>query len=430
MNEVIDNMKKIVGKETIVIGVSGGPDSMALLSLSLFLNTKVICAHVNHNVRKESYDEAIMVKDFCKKNNIIFHQMTIDKYSNENFHKTARDKRYDFYDGLIKKYNAKFLLTAHHGDDLMETILMRIVRGSSLNGYSGFSFLEKRDDYFIFRPLIKKTKNEILKYVLENNIPYAIDASNEKDVYTRNRFRKYILPPLKEENKNVHLKFYSLSEEIKEVNDFLEIETKKALNECFKNNKLNLKLFNGYHIALKKNILKTILSNLYKEDIILINNEHLKQILSLQKANSILYFPKNIKVIKSYDYITFECLNKKDEYKIEIKDEVFLPNGKMLKVLKSVNDNSNNVIKLSKNDVKFPLFVRSKKDGDRIILKGSGYNKKVKDILINEKVPLKEREDYPLVVDSNDVVVWVPGLKKSKFDISNLENCDIIIKYI
>lgn len=430
MKDVIKELKEIILNDTVVVGVSGGPDSMALLELVSTLKIKVICAHVNHNVRKESYDEAIMVENFCKEKNIIFEKLLIENYDKENFHLDARKKRYKFYENLMKKYSAKYLLTAHHGDDLMETILMRIVRGSSLKGYAGFSKLEQRDNYYIFRPLITKTKKEILDYVISKNIPYAIDASNEKDVYTRNRFRKYILPCLKKENKNVHLKFYNLSEEMKEANDFLEKETILKLDECFKNEKLNLKLFNTYHIAIKKNILNYILLNIYKNDINLITSEHLKQILSMTKANAIIDLPKGVKMVKSYDYITFEKVKITENYRIKIEGEVQLPNGKCIKVLKSVNETSNNVIKLSKKDVVFPLYVRNRKNGDKIILKGSGYNKKVKDILINEKIPLKDRDTIPVLVDSTDTVVWLPGIKKSKFDIAKNENCDIILKYV
>ena len=143
MNETICYLKSILKEnDTIVIGLSGGPDSMCLLDIlkKLPIKLNIICAHINHNIREESKEECIFVKEYCKKNNLIFETITFDKKSNEeNYNEQElREKRYKYFEELIKKYNAKYLMTAHHGDDLIETILMRLTRGSNLKGYSGF----------------------------------------------------------------------------------------------------------------------------------------------------------------------------------------------------------------------------------------------------------------------------------------------------
>ena len=122
--------------DTIVIGCSTGPDSMALFDMLLKIkdryNLKIICAHVNHNIRKQSIEEAIFIKQFCEEKNIMLESMTIEKYGDDNFHNEARNIRYHFFEKVIEKYGANYLMTAHHGDDLIETILMRITRGSKL----------------------------------------------------------------------------------------------------------------------------------------------------------------------------------------------------------------------------------------------------------------------------------------------------------
>ena len=146
----------------VVIGLSGGPDSMALLNILLEyrkkINMNIVCAHVNHGIRKESDDEEIFVHNYCKENNVIFEYMKLEKCNNSNFESFARKKRYDFFDSVIKKYDAKILFTAHHGDDLIETILMRLVRGSTLKGYAGFPAITEKQDYKIVRPLVFYTK--------------------------------------------------------------------------------------------------------------------------------------------------------------------------------------------------------------------------------------------------------------------------------
>ena len=148
MNDILDRLKKeIPNNSSVIIATSGGPDSMVLLNLLSTVKKekklKLICAHVNHKLRKESEKEAEMVKQYCTKNNIIFEYMTIEKYSG-NTENYARKKRYDFFEKLIKKYSSSHLLTAHHGDDLTETIIMRIIRGSSLKGYAAFSEITEK----------------------------------------------------------------------------------------------------------------------------------------------------------------------------------------------------------------------------------------------------------------------------------------------
>ena len=124
-------------KDYVVIGVSAGPDSMCLLDLLQKKTNKIVVCHINHNVRKESIEEQKYIENYCKKHNLILETMTIDNYKENNFENEARKKRYAFYEKILKKYKSHTLLLAHHGDDLIETILMKIVRGSNIEGYPG-----------------------------------------------------------------------------------------------------------------------------------------------------------------------------------------------------------------------------------------------------------------------------------------------------
>ena len=207
MKKVIDylvNTVKLKDNDTIVLGNSGGPDSMYLFNVLLELRKKyklkIVCAHVNHNVRRESDDEQVFLMNYCKDHDVVFEAMKIEKYGDDNFHNQARTIRYNFFEDMVKKYDANYLMTAHHGDDLIETILMRIVRGSTLKGYSGFEKIIDNGTYKTVRPLVFLTKDYIQKYDDEHNIPYVIDHSNFKGKYTRNRYRMNVLPFLKEED--------------------------------------------------------------------------------------------------------------------------------------------------------------------------------------------------------------------------------------
>ena len=187
----IENLN--IENKTIVLAISGGPDSMLLLDVFLNLkeklNLNIVVAHVHHNLRKESDYEAVEVEKICNKNNLIFEMKKIEKYPNNKFsEEVARKIRYEFFDEVIKKYSADVLFTAHHSDDLIETILMRLTRGSSLKGYAGFEVISKDRGYKIARPLIYLTKLEIEKILKEKGIWYALDVTNQNDKYTRNRY--------------------------------------------------------------------------------------------------------------------------------------------------------------------------------------------------------------------------------------------------
>ena len=217
MEDVLNFINNLnIKNETVIAAISGGPDSMMLLDILLQLRNKlninIVVAHIHHNLRKESDEEAIMVENYCKNNNLIFEFKKINKYPDNKFSEVAARKlRYEFFDSLIKKYNSKYLFTAHHGDDLIETVLMRISRGSSLKGYAGFEIINKDRGYNIVRPLVYLTKKDIEEYLDKKHIEYAVDKTNKSNKYTRNRYRNNILPVLKNEYHDVHLKYVELN---------------------------------------------------------------------------------------------------------------------------------------------------------------------------------------------------------------------------
>ena len=238
MDDVKDYLKKLIKQDdVVVIGCSGGPDSICLFDILKNLQKEIdfslICAHVNHNVRKESKNEQIFMEKYCLKNKIPFETMTITKYSDDNFENEARTIRYKYFDDLMKKYNGTYLMTAHHGDDLIETILMKIVRGSSISGYSGFSKEVDKSSYKIIRPLISVTKEDILNYNKKHKLNYFIDKTNFDNFHTRNRYRKVVLPFLKKEDKNVHEKFLKYSKTLQMYNEYINKETTKIIKKAY-----------------------------------------------------------------------------------------------------------------------------------------------------------------------------------------------------
>ena len=258
--DLLENKINLNKEDSVVVWVSSGPDSMCLLYILLELRKKrgfqIIVAHINHNKREESREEEEFLKKYCLDNDVTFESMKIENYGHDNFHQEARNIRYDFYKKLIDKYNAPYLMTAHHGDDLIETILMRLVRGSTLSGYKGIPLISDMDTYKIIRPLLYLTKDDIETFDKVNKIPYRVDKSNFSFKYTRNRYRHEILPFLKEEASNVHLKFLKFSNLLNECNNYIEKVVDNAYNSIYKEGKVDILEFKSLDIFIEKLLLE------------------------------------------------------------------------------------------------------------------------------------------------------------------------------
>lgn len=422
--------------DVVVFACSGGPDSMCLLSLLVNIrkekNLTLVCAHVNHHLRKESKEEWQFVKKYCEERNIHFEGMELKSYERKNFHEYAHQKRREFFESIIKKYRAQYLMTAHHGDDLMETILMRLTRGSTLEGYKGFSKVQKEKNYLLVRPLITATKEQIKKYDEENQIPYVIDSSNELDKYTRNRYRHYVLPFLKQENKNVHQKFLQFNEEICRINEFLVKFTRNALTDCLENDNLHIVEMKKLDPFIQREVLKKYLYQMYQDDIVLLNEKHVTSLLKLinsEKSNGSISLPKKRVARKSYNLFRIDSINKNEPYRIELKEEMVLDHSHKMIKQESSSEKNNFVIRLNSQEITLPLFIRTRKKQDLIEIKHGKGHQKVKKIFIDKKIPLEERDRWPILVDAKDQILWIPGLKKSKFDKEIDEKYDIIYKY-
>lgn len=435
MKELLNYLNKLLCEgDILIVGVSGGADSMFLLEMLMKVkkskNITIVVAHVNHKLRVESEEEALFVESFSKENNLIYEYMEIKEYNHDNLENEARIKRYDFFDSLVNKHQAKYLMTAHHGDDLIETVLMRLVRGSNIRGYSGFKKEVQMNNYKIIRPLITFKKTDILEYMMQNKLKYYDDVSNESMKYTRNRYRKKILPILKEENTNVHLKFLKFSKELSEASEFIA----KYLNKLspYIKDKYGLKISELKKLDdfLVRKVIENELEGIYNNDLFLINDKHVKEINDLisKPENKMINLPKGYVAVKDYDHLYFEKDLEKEEFNFVLDKEVVGSFG-TIRVVQDSDDTSNNVIRLNSRDIKLPIIIRNKVEGDRIQVKNLGGTKKVKDIFRDEKVNLVKRRHFPIVTDSENKILWLPGVKKSNFDIERYGIYDIILLY-
>ena len=186
LNAVIQDFELLKNKK-ILVACSTGIDSMVLLDLCLkYLNKENIgIAHINHKKRIESETEEEFIKNFAGKENLNIYIKHLSLNNDSNFQSWARKERYEFFKEIVKTYKYDYVLLAHHADDNLETILMRLLKSSSLKGYAGIEQLTTYQGINIYRPLLKVDKEFISWYAKENNLIYFNDCSNEEDDYQK-----------------------------------------------------------------------------------------------------------------------------------------------------------------------------------------------------------------------------------------------------
>lgn len=415
--------KKLFNKtEPIVIALSGGVDSMVLFHILNELNNNVIIAHVNHNKRAESIDEYVYIEQMAKELNIPFEGHSITK-TTENFHHESRLQRYDFFRAVAQKYQASKIAVAHHLDDQVETVLMRIVRGTSFGGYSGIKEIRYDRNVSIIRPLMDIKKEDISEYAQYHKIKYFEDKSNHEDTYTRNRFRHNIIPLLKEENPNLDSKILQLAEYIDSADEVIEEKTKEFLKDYSMYNNVSLHDFNKLNKLIKIKVIQHMVNNT-SNNTVEINYEQYKAIIDLclsNVPNQTYSLTNSYLFVKEYEVIYIKKESPLIPINIEVtkEGEYFVDdNQSYIFSTDKITHNYSNYFELCYNKLVFPLYIRQRQNGDKLLLKVG--SKKVKDILIDKKIPKSER-DRLLVIADDKQVLWIPGIKKSVQDRSKLK---------
>lgn len=313
-NAVLSTIKKynlINANDKIVLGVSGGPDSLFMLDvlnkLKSDLQFDMVVAHINHMIRKEANEEEKFVKEFCKKIGIDFYskRIEVEKYANNNkigLEEAGRKIRYEFFDEVAKATNSNKIAIAHNKNDKVETIIMNLLRGSGVTGLQGIQPIK---DNRIIRPIIEIERNEIEKYCRENNLEPRIDISNFDNTYTRNKIRNIVIPYIKDEfNPNIVETVTRLSEVITEENQFLKNITEQRYRQIFIERTqneilLDLKKFNSEENVIKNRLILHTVSEL-NGSTQGIEKIHIQDIIKLCRnniGNKFLTPNKNLKVL-------------------------------------------------------------------------------------------------------------------------------------
>ncbi|MBU1800590.1 MAG: tRNA lysidine(34) synthetase TilS, partial [Bacteroidetes bacterium] len=233
MSKIISTLKnelKIPIKSTLILSVSGGVDSMVMLSILRESPYKLVVVHFNHLKRDASVIEKDLVESYCQKYEIPFHYYTISIKSG-NFHHKAHQMRMHYLNEAATLNKTPYILTAHHLDDLFENVLIKLTRGSNLLGYAGMQMMYTEDPFIYIKPLLYTSKEEIIEYAEANKVPFLVDESNEENNYLRNRYRHAIVPIMKQENEQLLDQIKHYHSQITHAFDFIRKTTKTLIND-------------------------------------------------------------------------------------------------------------------------------------------------------------------------------------------------------
>lgn len=327
----------IATNDTIVVGVSGGPDSICLLDalnkITKFSQKcpqknpepvgtdgdmlKIVVAHVNHMLREEADDDEQFVKNYCEKNGIEFYTKSIDvqKLANTNkigTEEAGRIARYEFFDEVLRKTGANKIAIAHNKNDKVETILMHTLRGSGMEGLKGIE--PKRGN--IIRPLIECERMQIEKYCEENQLNARIDKTNFENIYHRNKIRNVVIPYIQKEfNPNIVKTINRLSDIVTLEDEYMERQTRKAYQELVleENQReivIDLKKFNLQEIVIKSRLIRYIIKRLFGTTAS-IEKIHIDDVIKLcdnNVGNKYLTPNKNVKVLVKNHRVYFSVI--------------------------------------------------------------------------------------------------------------------------
>jgi tRNA(Ile)-lysidine synthetase-like protein len=415
----------------VVVGVSTGVDSMTLLySLQqLNPNFEIIVAHVNHGKREQSATEEQFIKNYCEENNIkcFVLKLSIADFSSSNFQEEARILRNEFFKKIMDKVGSDILMLAHHLNDDIETMLMRMIRGSNLKGYAGIEEYTKENGKIILRPFLKVLKHDIFNYAKDKKIVYYDDYTNLEGVYTRNRIRNNLVKELFKENENVHQKFLEFKNTILEASSIINEIRNNYISSLIKPIEKGISFKKDEFVNLTSFFQTEVIFEVLKEYRLGKQNvlEIIKLIHSEKQNMKIVY--KKMTFVKEYNdiMIYFYELNKQDVYLVIDEIGEYPINDKyLIKVAKKSNNIITNLNKIWYNSNMLPIVIRTRNDGDKISLEYG--TKKVKKLLIDGKVGILRR-DETLVLEKDKEILAVLGYGKS-IKLKTLKDCDIIIE--
>lgn len=426
MKAYVDKHAMLCKQDKVMIGVSGGADSVCLLFMLLELQKEIgftlTAIHVHHGIRGESADEdEKYVKAICESNGVelfCFHENVKEyaKVTGTTEEEAGRNLRRNIFEKVLREQSGTKIALAHHKNDNVETFLWNLCRGTGLKGLGGI--LPVNGKYI--RPLLCLKREDIEKYLQEKNISYCIDETNLWDNYTRNRLRNRVVPYLEEQVNTQSVNHIAEAiENIRLLNEYIEKEVEKYVGVCvlYKNNKcvINKKEYDKIPEVFRKKILHECLAQMagHRKDIEACHIRGVEELLFKQVGKSI-DLPYNLRALRVYEGIevfgvtdNLETAQELHKSMPQVKIRVFDRTAEM------VTFPENPYTKWFDYDIiKCNVKIRHRESGDYIVINKNGSTQKLKQYFVNEKIPKNIRDQIWLVADGQEIM-WVVGYRQS-----------------
>jgi len=418
------------GRDVVVLGVSGGIDSIVMLDLftKIYLKENLIVAHVNHSLRAESDEDERFVKSIAKKYKIKFVSKKLDPHKSGNLEEYFRDERRKFLLSVVKKYSADFLALAHNADDQAETVLMNLARGSGPAGLSGM----KDSDEQIIRPILHYSRAEILEYAKEHKLAWREDKTNRDISYSRNYIRHQILPLLARLNPEYLANIGRSSKIQREIDDYLKAKASFLTRQLHENSLVSKEI--------PQPVLYEAFGLMYEQvrgdrkDLSITHLAAIERLAGDAAGTKELELPGGIVARRQYNHLDFVLKMRDNIAPVPPSSSLSLGNHAFgdweikiseydMPVTSTINDKWTIAVE-SLTD----LQLRTVEPGDKIQKRGMEGRKKLQDLFVDAKIDRTKRQNYPILASKSvGEVLWVPGLAISKKLVPNKAKYNITV---
>lgn len=435
---MLDKVRRYIEKhnmikkgDSIVVGLSGGPDSVCLLHVLSSLREEhdinLYAVHLNHMIRgEEALRDEKYAKDFAKSLNVPFisERIAVEEYAKQNkmsSEEAGRFLRYRLFNEVAEKNGASKIALAHNMNDQAETMIMRFLRGTGISGLKGINPV--REGRYI-RPILSCTREEIEAYCREKALNPVIDSTNAESIYTRNKVRLEIIPYIRKYfNPNIILNLFNNSEIIRDEDDLINKISMEKYQEIKVSDGIRTEDFNSLHIAMKRRIIRLLIEEV-RGSLNQIESKHIEECMDFIESSGtgkLISLPGGFRGRIEYDSFKISP----NEVREDFEEEILIPGvtsvpgkGFFIKTRILTGPSSdireNRYIKYFNYDkIEGSLTIRNRRDGDYIYPKGMSGRKKLKDIFIDKKIPREERSGMPLVA-LGDEILWAVGMRDTR----------------
>ncbi len=410
VREYIENEKLLRAGEKVVVGLSGGMDSMALIDLLTRLEYRCIAAHCNFHLRgEESLRDANFVKEWCKEAQIPLVTIDFDTHRHASHRKisiemAARELRYDWFETIRREQSADSIAVAHHRDDSVETVLLNLIRGTGIRGVTGIVPRNQR----VIRPLLNVSRDEIEAYVAERKIPYVVDSTNAEDAYIRNAIRLNIIPALETINPRAKEAIHRTSRHLSEVEKIYKQSIDQSIGSVFNNNRISIPLLREtpspravlYELLFPLGFSPSTIEDVYQ---------------CMEGEPGKFFFSATHRLMKDRDFFLLDNTEKGPpdvaSYTIhEGTDEIQHPIHLTLRTEEMPIEirKERDFLYLDADKVVYPLQLRRWEQGDWFVPFGMKGRKKLSDFFTDSKLNRKEKEEVWVLL-SGGQIVWIVG---------------------